>query len=113
MKCINKTNGQTLAQTVEMKSTFLGRLIGLLGRKGLKEGCAIVLKPCAQIHTFFMLFAIDAVFISRDFEVLLVIENMKPWRVSPFLMKAVYTLEAAGGTLRNKVKVGDKITFEN
>ncbi len=113
MKCINKTNGKTLAQNVEIRASFLGRLIGLLGKKGLKEGCAIVLKPCTQIHTFFMLFAIDAIFISRDFEVLLVIENMKPWRVSPFLMKAVYTLEAAGGTLKDKVKTGDKITFEN
>lgn len=114
MRCLNLSRGgAVIADKLEMKDSFFGRLIGLLSRSGLKDGEGIILNPCTQIHTFFMRFSIDAVFLSRDLEVISVIEDMKPWRVSPMYFKAKYTLEVRGGYLKGGVKAGDKLSFED
>ncbi|WP_428066927.1 DUF192 domain-containing protein [Candidatus Proelusimicrobium volucris] len=114
MRCLNLSRGgAVIADKLEMKDSFFGRLIGLLSRSGLKDGEGIILNPCTQIHTFFMRFSIDAVFLSRDMEVISVIEDMKPWRVSPMYFKAKYTLEVRGGYLKGGVKAGDKLVLED
>lgn len=110
MKCINIKTGQVIAGDLEMKDTFLGRLIGLLGKRGLKTGQGIVLKPCYQIHTFFMSFSIDVVFISKDFKVLKVMKDVKPWHLSPIVLKSLYTLELAAGCIKTLAE-GDEIKF--
>lgn len=113
MKCINETSGKIIASKLEMKQSFFGRLVGLLSRSSLGPDEGIILKPCTQIHTMFMRFAIDVIFISKDFEVLHVIENMGAWRFSPLLLKSLYTVEIAAGSLKGSVKTGDKIVFKD
>ena len=110
MKCINAKTGKIIAGDLEMKDSYLGRLIGLLSRKGLNRGQGIVLKPCAQIHTCFMRFAIDVVFISKDFKVLKIIKNMGAWHFSPIVLKSLYTLEVAAGEIKD-LNEGDYIKF--
>lgn len=110
MKCINAKTGKIIAANLEMKDSYLGRLIGLLGKKGLKEGQGIVLKPCSQIHTCFMRFAIDVVFISKDLKVLKIIKNMGAWHFSPIVLKSLYTLEVAAGAIKD-LNEGDFIKF--
>jgi uncharacterized membrane protein (UPF0127 family) len=53
---------------------------GLLGRDGLERGEGLLLRPASAIHTHFMRFPIDAVFLGRDFEVLRIVPNMRPWQ---------------------------------
>lgn len=113
MKCRNLADGKIIASNLQMKDSFFGRLVGLLSRSGLKDGEGIILNPCTQIHTFFMRFTIDAVFISKDFEVVAVIENMRPWRMSPLYLKARYTMEVNGGYLAGRLKPGQKVSFED
>lgn len=110
MKCINVKTGKIIADKLEMNDTYFSRLIGLLGRKGLENGQGIVLKPCNSIHTCFMRFSIDAVFISKDFKVLKIVKNMKAWKFSPIVLKSLYTLEVAAGTIQD-LDVGDEIKF--
>lgn len=110
MKCINAKTGKIIADNLEMKDTFLGRLIGLLGTKSLKAGQGIVLKPCNSIHTCFMLFPIDVVFISKDFKVLKIVKKIKPWHFSPIVLKSIYTLEVAAGEIKD-LKEGDQVKF--
>lgn len=110
MKCINAKTGKIIASDLEMKDSYLGRLIGLLGKKGLKKGQGIVLKPCAQIHTCFMRFAIDVVFISKDLKVLKIIKNMGAWHFSPIVLKSLYTLEVAAGGITDLAE-GDYVKF--
>jgi hypothetical protein len=112
MKCINAKTGAIIANNLEMKDTFLGRLIGLLGKKGLNKGQGIILKPCSQVHTCFMAFAIDVVFISKDFKVLKIIKDMRAWKFSPIVLKSMYTLEVASGEIKD-LKEGDKVEFLN
>ena len=110
MKCKNAQTGKIIADNLEMKETFFGRLIGLLGTKSLKTGEGIVLKPCNSIHTCFMRFAIDVVFISKDFKVLRIIKNMRTWKFSPIVLKSIYTLEVAAGEIKD-LKEGDTVEF--
>lgn len=112
MKCINQTNGKIIATDLKTRYSFFERLVGLLATGHLQKGTGIVLKPCTQIHTFFMRINIDVIFADKDFNVLYVIENMKPWRLSPLLLKSLYTVELAAGTLEGSVKAGDKISFK-
>lgn len=111
MKCITD-NGLVLAEQVEEASSFLKRLVGLMGRKNMAPGSALLLRPCIQIHTCFMRFAIDVLFVDKDGQVQYVLENLKPWRMSPIVYRASQTLELPGGSLQGRVKIGDKIYFK-
>ena len=111
MKCILERTNEKLAQQVEMANTYFTRLKGLMFRRKFDEDHVLVLDPCPQIHTCFMRFELDALFCAPDGTVLHVVESMKPWRLSKFVRGARYTLEFAGGTLKGRVQVGDKILF--
>jgi uncharacterized membrane protein (UPF0127 family) len=58
----------------------LSRLRGLIGRRGLAAGEGLLLKPTPSIHTWFMRFPIDAVFLDAELQVLGVRPELRPWR---------------------------------
>ena len=107
MKCFNPKTQEVFADDLKMNKTFFSRLIGLMFKKNLPASSGIILKPCTQIHTCFMRFNIDVIFLDKDLKVVHIIENMKPWRISPLLLRARYTVELPAGTLRGRVKKDD------
>jgi uncharacterized protein len=62
--------------------SFFARLGGLLARPRLREGQALVLAPCNSVHTLFMRYAIDVVFIDKQGRVLKLVEHLAPWRAA-------------------------------
>ncbi len=111
MQCVVQRSGRELAGQVEKANTFFTRLAGLMFRRELAQGCGLLLWPCPQIHTWFMRFAIDAVFCDKKGTVLFVQENMKPWRWGRFVRGSYYTLELPGGSLQGNVQKGDILLF--
>lgn len=109
MKCTLKHTGEEIASQVELARTFWARLKGLMFRRELAAGRALLLEPCPQIHTCFMRFAIDVVFLDAQNRVVDVVENIKPWRMSKFYRSARRTLELPGGTLQGKIRPGDEL----
>ncbi len=99
MQLVNKANGSILANNVEIAGNFTKRLKGLMGRPGLNEGEAIIIYPCRSIHTFFMNFPIDALFIDRNAIVLKIIENMRPNRISPVIKRSYMVVELPAGCI--------------
>ncbi len=101
-----------MAEKVRLADSFRARSQGLLGRAGLgsEEGLWIV--PCGMIHTFFMRFPIDVVFLDRGLNVRRVVENLKPWRLSPWVFSAHSVLELPGGFLQGSVRKGDQLEFK-
>jgi hypothetical protein len=80
-----------------------------MGRRDLPAGEGMLLTPASAIHTAFMRFAIDAVFLDRDLEVLKVVERLRPWRIAS-KRKARAVLELpAGECARRDVRVGDQL----
>lgn len=111
MKCIDE-NGAVLAEQVEVANAFWKRLKGLMFRAEMGKGTALLLAPCPQIHTCFMRFNLDVLFLDKNDTVLYVMENMKPWRISPIIYRAAKTLEMPAGTLQGRIKQGAKVRFE-
>ncbi|MFZ5650946.1 MAG: DUF192 domain-containing protein [Bacillota bacterium] len=107
MKLINCMTGEVLAEQVKVTEDFLSRLIGLMGRKTMAEGSALVLRPCRSVHTFFMCFNIDLVFLDLRGMVVHLIRDMPPFRISPLVRRASLVVELPGGTVRNRLWPGD------
>ena len=85
------------------------RLRGLLGRGELRSGEGLLLRPSGSIHTWFMRFAIDALFLDRDLRVVRIAARIPPWRFA-LARKARAVLELpAGQAARAGLEVGDRL----
>ena len=109
----NPRTGAALAVRVERASSMLGRMRGLLGRSELPEGDALLIAPCASIHTLFMRFRIDVVFLSRELRVVRAISGLHPWRATRFHRGAAMAVELPEGTVaRTGTREGDVLELE-
>ncbi|HEX5235142.1 MAG TPA: DUF192 domain-containing protein [Silvibacterium sp.] len=107
----NLTRQTELACRAEMAGTGKARNKGLLGRSGLLSGEGLWIVPCESVHTFFMKFAIDLVYIDREKRVKKVRSHVGPWRVSACL-SAHSIIELPAGTVEStKTARGDQLEF--
>jgi uncharacterized membrane protein (UPF0127 family) len=112
MRAVNLTKGSTVVENGEIASGLMTRAIGLLGRAGLDEGQGLLLRPCQSVHTFFMRFPIDVVFLDRENRIIHTVPNMRPNRMSPHMFQAKAILELPSGTLdATMTQIGDKLGF--
>ena len=95
---MNRRTGRALATGIETAFDSETRRRGLLGRDGLPEGAGLIIAPCNGIHMFFMRFAIDVAFVSRDGRVVSVRRGLKPWRIA-MALRAFATIELPVGAL--------------
>ena len=75
-------DGTVLCARCHLAVSPLARMKGLLGRASLESGEGMLFRPGGSIHMFFMRFAIDAVFCTRDLEVIDVVRGLRPWRIA-------------------------------
>ncbi len=76
----DETTGVELASALELADTPVTRMIGLLGRSGLQQGQGMRFEPGGSIHTMFMRFSIDVIFLDGDDRVLKLVHSLRPWR---------------------------------
>jgi uncharacterized membrane protein (UPF0127 family) len=108
----NESKNSVLFKEGLLATSFWQRLRGLLGRPPLQEGEGLVLKGDKSIHTFFMGFPIDVVYLDREGRVVHLTEGMVPQRIGPFVGAAAYVLELPVGTIaRTATAVGDQVSF--
>jgi len=107
MQLINARTSMAVASVVELAVTRADRRQGLLGRDALDLSAAMMLAPCMAVHTAFMRFPIDVMFVDRDGVVRKIVRDMKPWRIaaSP---RAYAVIELAAGVERDVVP-GDRL----
>ena len=87
------------------------RLRGLLGRRELAAGEGLLIRPTNSIHTFFMRFPIDVVFLDRNGVVVKLVANVRPWRVT-FAARGRYALELrAGEADARRIRLGDRLAL--
>jgi uncharacterized membrane protein (UPF0127 family) len=96
--------------TVQPADTFIKRLKGLMFKPSLPSGQGLLLKPCSSIHTCFMRFAIDAIYLSSSYQVL-DIETIAPWRVGKRVTGTKMIVEAAAGTAV-QLKIGTNLIVD-
>lgn len=108
----NVTKGTLLGGSIRAADTSATRRTGLLKHDGLKEGEGLWIVPCEGIHTFFMRFALDVIYLDRERRVRKVVRNIPPWRIS-VCFSAHSVLEMAVGEIdRTKTAGGDQMEFE-
>ena len=102
-------NGRIVCERCLVADNALTRMRGLLGRRGLEPGEGLLIRPAGSIHTFFMRFPIDVVFVSRAGEVLKVARSVPPWRTSAARGAKVVIELGAGEADRNGISVGTRL----
>jgi uncharacterized protein len=93
------SGNRKVAGRVQLARNPLARLRGLLGKPGLSVDEAIYIEPCSSIHTFFMRFPIDVIFVSRAGEIVKTVESVPPWHVVLGGKGAHAVFELPAGTL--------------
>lgn len=109
---LNESRDEVVARKIRHCRGIWDRLCGLLGTSTLAEDEVCWLLPCNSVHTIGMRYAIDVYFLNKDNEVISIMRNMKPNRLSPILWSAHSVLEFKADSKRN-IKVGDQITWRD
>jgi hypothetical protein len=108
---LTREDGAVVCERCTLADSPVSRMRGLLGRDGLEQGEGLLLRPASSVHTFFMRFPIDVVFLDRALVVLGIADGLDPWRTaSKRGAKAVLELPA-GESTRRGLSVGDKLAF--
>ncbi len=105
-----------VADKVKIAGTFFSRLIGLLNRKNLNSNEGLLFKGSVQIHTFFMRFPIDVIFLDKNKKILEIYDSMPPFRITKIFLKSQsgYVLELSHGIAKSKfLAKNDILDFED
>jgi uncharacterized membrane protein (UPF0127 family) len=107
-KCIvNLSRGSVVCERGFAADRPVARMRGLMGRRVLPAGEGLLLTPAPSVHTGFMRFPIDVIFLDRELQVLKLVEELRPWRMAA-ARGARSVLELAPGEVaRRGVEVGD------
>lgn len=110
---LKNERGDVICKRCVVADTIWSRLRGLLGREELASDEALLLTPESSVHTFFMRFPIDLVFLEADLTVLAVRENVQAWRtVGHRGARSVLELQA-GTSRRLGLRPGDRLTLDD
>ena len=113
MQIFNRSQNTLIASQAQMATSLAQRTKGLLGRLSLAKNEAMVLKPCSSIHTFFMRFPIDVLFVDRQMRIIRLITNMPPNRLSPIAWASIMAIELPAGKIgQTNTQAGDHIEIK-
>lgn len=109
-KSVVRKAGQTLVHHCEVATSFFARFVGLMGRANLAADQGLYFPRCNAIHTFFMRFPIDVVYLDADLRVIDVDASLAPWRMGKPRFKAKHVLELPAGSAANLgILIGDRL----
>jgi uncharacterized protein len=113
LRIVNVTRGTVVAREAEQARSFWARLRGLMFRAELPEGGGLVIEPNGSIHTFWMRFPIDVVFVDRADRVVGLVHAMPPNRPYAGARQAHRTVELPAGSIAaSATEIGDLLQFE-
>ncbi len=106
---LQRQDGRVVCEHLLVVARPLQRMRGLLGRSSLAEDEGILLRPAGSIHTFFMRFAIDAIFLDSDGVVIGIAPELAPWRTAGRRGAKTVVELASGEAARRGVETGDRL----
>jgi len=108
----NLTRNTVLADAADLADTSEKRRTGLLKHDHLEPGTGLWIVPCESVHSFFMKFAIDLVYLGRDKKVRKVRHRMVPWRMSACLTAHSILELPAGVVEATGTRAGDQLAID-
>lgn len=107
------TKNKLVSDKILIANNTVTRIIGLMFRSTPPQNAeGLMLEPCNSIHTFFMRYPIDVVFLNSQNKVIKIIRHLKPWRITWLYFRASKTLELPAGKLLDEVQEGDVLEVE-
>lgn len=106
----NRTQNILLVPHLEVATNFIDRGVGLLKKARLNEKEGLWINPCNSIHTFFMKFSIDCIFVTKDLVVDDLVQNVPPWKIvfPRWSSRSVFELPS-GFISKSNVRKGDQL----
>ena len=98
---LNATTQKIVLKDLKSATTFWQRFIGLMGQKDLPADSGLWISNCTSIHTCFMNFSIDCVFLDQQLKIKSLKENIKPWRMTAPVFGASSVVEVPAGFIRS------------
>ena len=108
----NQTRDTVLGDAVEAADTSAKRRTGLLKHERLEAGAGLWIVPCESVHTFFMKFPIDLVYVDKHHKVRKVRHAVPPWRLSACLTAHSVIELPAGTAKQTRTEPGDELKIE-
>ena len=108
---MTRTDGVVVCEECLVAATPFTRMRGLLGKSSLPSGQGILLRPAASVHTFFMRFSIDVVFLDDELRVVAIAADLRPWRAAGKRGARAVVELPAGECERRGLAVGDQLRF--
>ena len=109
----NLTREQTLVSEGRVADGEWTRLRGLIGHDPLEPGQGLLIVPCSSIHTHFMSFPIDVLFVDKTQKVVGINERLKPWRFCRLFRNVRFVIELPAGTIEQTgTKPGDQLQVQ-
>lgn len=104
--------GKIIASNISRADNFWTRLSGYMFRSK-PHTPGILFEPTNAIHTFFMNFALDVIFLDKNFQIIKIYRNMVPWRHTWFHWKSRKALELPAGQFPLDINEGDILEVQN
>jgi uncharacterized membrane protein (UPF0127 family) len=109
LRLSNRRTGDLIADQVAVADNPWTRMKGLLGKQDMQQGHALLIRPCSSVHTFFMRFNLDVMFLDRQHRVLKVVKDLKAFRLAGARGSHI-VVEFTGGALADlEILPGDQM----
>ncbi len=109
MTQVVRINDIIISEKMKRAESFFDRLIGLMFRRQMIGFDSLLVTNTNSIHTFFMRYSIDVLFVDKEFRIIKIYRSIKPWRMTRMVWKARHALELMSGTVPENVEAGDRL----
>lgn len=113
VRVVNASKGTVVAERVVVARSAVARGRGLMFRKSLDPGSGLLIDPCSSIHSMWMRFPIDVLYVNNDDAVVRTAFGMPPWRIGPLFTGGRFVIELPEGVIAaSRTEPGDQLAYE-
>ena len=106
---LTRENGEVISHKMVTATNIFSRMLGLMFSEKLPECDGFLISPCNSIHTFFMRYSLDILFLDKNFKIVKIIYGLSPWRMTWVYFKSSHVLEMKAGMLKKELSIGEKL----
>ena len=106
---LKHSSGEVICEKMIIAHDLLLRIKGLMFSEKLPDCDGFLIRPCNSIHTFFMRYPLDVVFLDKNFKIVKVIYDLSPWRMTWMYFRSHQVLEMKAGTLMKNLNKGERL----
>jgi uncharacterized membrane protein (UPF0127 family) len=99
VRIFNQKNSKMIGSKINVATSIIDRTKGLMFSKNMNGQDGLLIRSCNSVHTCFMHYPIDIVFLDKNEKVVKCVKNKKPWRFTLFYLRASSTLELPVGAI--------------